>query len=114
MQTCVSKFRIFRNPAALIIPRFFLREEAAAAPHYLAAVSGDSPKSDYSRLTGFALFREELGKPLLREWRARENILRRHRRDSGLTVSIEGGWTGTGYAIFIIRRIREPEDHVVQ
>ncbi len=43
MQTCVSKFRIFRNPAALIIPRFFLRGEAAAAPHYLAAVSGDLP-----------------------------------------------------------------------
>jgi hypothetical protein len=42
---------------------------------------------------------------LLREWRAREKILRRHRRDSGLTVSIEGGCSGTGYAIFIIRGI---------
>jgi len=51
---------------------------------------------------------------LLREWRATEKILRRHRRDSGLTVSIEWGWRGTGYAIFIIRRIGKPEDYVVQ
>src|SRR6266581_5986040 len=51
---------------------------------------------------------------LLREWRAREKILRRHRRDSGLTVSIKLGWSGSGYAIFIILRIGEPEDYVVQ
>src|SRR5438876_288563 len=54
------------------------------------------------------------GKPLLREWRAREKILRRHRRDSGLAVSIKLGWSRTGDAIFIIRRIGEPEHHVVQ
>jgi hypothetical protein len=52
--------------------------------------------------------------PLLREWRARKKILRRHRRDSGLAVSIELGRSRTGYAIFIIRRIGKPEDHVVQ
>ena len=58
---------------------------------------------------GFLLFF-----PGLREWCAREKILRRHRRDSGLIVSIEVGWSGSGYAIFIIRRIGEPEDYVVQ
>src|SRR5438876_8372399 len=52
--------------------------------------------------------------PGLREWRARKKILRRHRRDSGLTVSIKLGWSRTGYAIFIILRIGEPEDYVVQ
>ena len=50
----------------------------------------------------------------LREWRARKKILRRHRRDSGHTVSIELGWSRTGHAIFIIRRIGEPEHYVVQ
>ena len=50
----------------------------------------------------------------LREWRARKKILRGHRRDSGLTVSIEVSGSRTGHAIFIIRRIGEPEDYVVQ
>src|SRR5215472_6580734 len=50
----------------------------------------------------------------LGEWRAREKILRRHGRDSGLIVSIELGWSGSGNAIFIIIRIGEPEDYVVQ
>src|SRR6266568_8972039 len=58
---------------------------------------------------GFLLFF-----PGLREWCAREKILRRHRRDSGLIVSIEAGWSGSGYAIFIIVWIGEPEDYVVQ
>ena len=49
----------------------------------------------------------------LREWRARKKILRRHRRDSGLIVSIEVSGSGTRDAVFIIRRIGEPEDHVV-
>jgi len=52
--------------------------------------------------------------PGLREWRARKKILRRHRRDSGLIVSIKLGWSGSGNAIFIILRISEPEDYVVQ
>ena len=50
----------------------------------------------------------------LREWRAGEKILRRHRGNSGLTVSVEVCGSRTGYAIFIIRRIGEPEDYVVQ
>src|SRR6476660_10180913 len=50
----------------------------------------------------------------LREWRARKKILRRHRRDSGLTVSIKVSGSRTGYTIFIIRRIGEPKDYVVQ
>src|SRR5436190_15728442 len=45
----------------------------------------------------------------LREWRARKKILRRHRGDSGLTVSIEVSGSRTGHAIFIIIRISEPE-----
>ena len=51
---------------------------------------------------------------VLREWRAREKIFRRHRRNSGLTVSVEVSGSRTGYAIFIIRWIGEPEDYVVQ
>jgi len=50
--------------------------------------------------------------PGVREWRARKKILRRHRRDSGLIVSIEVGWSGSGNAIFIIVWIGEPEDYV--
>src|SRR5947207_923365 len=53
-------------------------------------------------------------RPGLREWCAREKILRRHRRDSGLIISIEVPGSRTGYAIFIIIRIGEPEDYVVQ
>src|SRR5712691_8908461 len=49
----------------------------------------------------------------LREWCARKKILRRHRGDSGLAVSIKVSGSRTGYAIFIIRRIGEPEDYVV-
>ena len=51
---------------------------------------------------------------VLREWRAREKILRRHRRNSGLTVAVKVSGSRTGDAIFIIRRISEPEDDVVQ
>src|SRR5206468_7024868 len=58
---------------------------------------------------GFLLFFTELWK-----WRAREKILRRHRRDSGLTVSIEVGWSGSGNAIFIVVWIGKPEDYMVQ
>ena len=54
------------------------------------------------------------GRLVLREWRARKKILRRHGRDSGLIVSVEVSGSRTGYAIFIIRRIGEPEDYVVQ
>src|SRR5215467_956529 len=50
----------------------------------------------------------------LRKWRARKKVLRRHRRNSGLTVAIEVSWSRTGYAIFVIIRIGEPEDYVVQ
>ena len=50
----------------------------------------------------------------LREWRARKKILRRHRRDSGLTVSIKVSGSRTRDAVFIIRRISEPEHYVVQ
>src|SRR6478752_2773472 len=50
----------------------------------------------------------------LREWRARKKILRRHRRDSGTIVSIEVSGSRTGYTLFIIIRISEPEDYVVQ
>src|SRR4029077_19323777 len=50
----------------------------------------------------------------LREWRARKKILRRHRRDSGLTVSIKVSGSRARDAVFIIRRIGEPEDYVVQ
>lgn len=42
------------------------------------------------------------GAAVLREWRAREKILRRHRRDSGLIVSVEVSGSRTGYALFII------------
>ena len=42
------------------------------------------------------------GGAVLREWRAREKILRRHRRDSGLIVSVEVSGSGTGYALFIM------------
>src|SRR5439155_13992681 len=52
--------------------------------------------------------------PGLREWCAREKILRRHRRNSGLIVSVEVSGSRTGYAIFIILRIGEPEHYVVQ
>src|SRR5439155_7673774 len=52
-------------------------------------------------------------RPSLREWRAREKILRRHRRNSGLTVSVKVSGSRTGYTNFIIRRIGEPEDYVV-
>jgi len=55
-----------------------------------------------------------LSSAVLREWRAREKILRRHRRDSGLTVSIEVGWSGSGNAIFIVVWIGKPEDYMVQ
>src|SRR6266496_484737 len=48
------------------------------------------------------------------EWRARKKILRRHRRDSRLTVSVEVSGSRTGYAIFIIRRVGEPKHYVVQ
>ena len=51
---------------------------------------------------------------MLREWRARKKILRRHRRDSGTIVSIEVSGSRTRYTIFIIIRISEPEDYVVQ
>ena len=51
---------------------------------------------------------------LLREWRAREKILRRHCGDPGHTVSIKVGRSRTGYAIFIIRGIGEPKDYMVQ
>src|SRR6266699_1161887 len=54
------------------------------------------------------------GAIVLREWRSREKILRRHRCNSGLTVSVEVSGSRTGYAIFISRRIGEPEDYVVQ
>src|SRR5215475_4478885 len=54
------------------------------------------------------------GAAWLREWRARKKILRRHRRDSGTIVSIEVSGSRTGYTIFIIIRISEPEDYVVQ
>ena len=54
------------------------------------------------------------GAAVLREWSAREKILRRHRRNSGRAVSVEVSRSRTGYAIFIIRRIGEPEDYVVQ
>ena len=53
------------------------------------------------------------GDAVLREWRAREKILRRHRRDSGLIVSVEVSGSRAGYAIFIVIRIGEPEDYVV-
>ena len=51
---------------------------------------------------------------LLREWRTRKKILRRHRRDSGTIVSVEVSGSRTRDAVFIIRRIGEPEHHVVQ
>ena len=52
--------------------------------------------------------------PGLREWRARKKILRRHRGDSGTIVSIEVSGSRTRYTLFIIIRISEPEDYVVQ
>jgi len=60
---------------------------------------------------GDGFFRFFLG---LGEWRARQEILRRHGRDSGLIVSIELGWSGSGNAIFIIIRIGEPEYDVIE
>ncbi len=51
---------------------------------------------------------------MLREWRARKKILRRHRRDSGTIVSIEVSGSRTRYTLFIIIRISEPKDYVVQ
>src|SRR5262245_39311216 len=54
------------------------------------------------------------GAAWLLEWRARKKILRRHRRDSGLTVSIKVSGSRTRDAVFIIRRIGEPEHYVVQ
>src|SRR5215469_12233764 len=51
---------------------------------------------------------------VLREWRARKKILRRHRRNSGTIVSIEVSGSRTGYTLFIVIRISEPEDYVVQ
>jgi len=43
-----------------------------------------------------------------------EKILREHRRDSGVAVSVKMGWRKTGHAISVIVRIGEPEDYVVQ
>jgi hypothetical protein len=43
-----------------------------------------------------------MGAAVLREWRAKEKILRRHRRDSGLIVSVEVSGSRTGYALFIM------------
>ena len=53
-------------------------------------------------------------KRLLREWCTGKKILRRHCRNSGTIVSIEVSGSRTGYTLFIIIRISEPEDYLVQ